>query len=161
MDQIAAPSPAPGLPRPGRGRVVMQVRWSDVDLFGHVNNAAFLRYLDDARFTLFPRMGVDEVGAMTASLLVVVKHEIDYLAPIRFRPAPVVVEVWVPRLGRSSVDFAYEIIDGEDPDGVVALRARSRMVQLDGASYTARPFTDEERATFAAFPGGSPDLHAW
>lgn len=155
------PSPAPGLPHAGRGRVVMQVRWSDVDLFGHVNNAAFLRYLDDARFTLFPRMGVDEVGAMTASLLVVVKHEIDYLAPIRFRQEPVVVEVWVPRLGRSSVDFAYEVLDGEAPGGVVALRARSRMVQLDRATHTPRPFTDEERATFAAFPGASPDLHPW
>ena len=109
----------------------MQVRWSDVDLFGHVNNAAFLRYLDDA------------------------------LAPIRFRLAPVVVEVWVPRLGRSSVDFAYEVLDGDGPDAGVALRARSRMVQLDRATHTPRPFTDEERATFAAFPGPSPELRGW
>lgn len=139
----------------------MQVRWSDVDLFGHVNNAAFLRYLDDARFTLFPRMGVDEVGAMTASLLVVVKHEIDYLAPIRFRPAPVAVEVWVPRLGSSSVDFAYEVLDGDAPNAPVALRARSRMVQLDSATYRPRPFTDEERAVFEAFRGDSPELRGW
>ncbi|MFS0703672.1 acyl-CoA thioesterase [Cellulomonas sp. 179-A 9B4 NHS] len=144
-----------------RGRVVMQVRWSDVDLFGHVNNAAFLRYLDDARFTLFPRMGVDEAGAMTASLLVVVKHEIDYVAPIRFRLAPVVVEVWVPRLGRSSVDFAYEVLDGDGPGAGVALRARSRMVQLDRASHTPRAFTAEERASFAAYPGAEPALRGW
>lgn len=151
-----------GTPDEGvRGRVVMQVRWSDVDLFGHVNNAAFLRYLDDARFTLFPRMGVDEAGAMTASLLVVVKHEIDYVAPIRFRLAPVVVEVWVPRLGRSSVDFAYEVLDGDGPGAGVALRARSRMVQLDRATHTPRPFTDEERATFAAYPGPDPALRGW
>lgn len=160
MDESLPGAPT-GRTRAGRGRVVMQVRWSDVDLFGHVNNAAFLRYLDDARFTLFPRMGVDELGAMTASLLVVVKHEIDYLAPVRFRQEPVVVEVWVPRLGRSSVDFAYEVLDGAGPGGVVALRARSRMVQLDRATHTPRPFTDDERTTFAAFPGDSPDLHAW
>lgn len=161
MDETLGSTVVPGPTRRGRGCVVMQVRWSDVDLFGHVNNAAFLRYLDDARFTLFPRMGVDEVGAMTASLLVVVKHEIDYLAPIRFRPAPVVVEVWVPRLGRSSVDFAYEILDGESPDAAVALRARSRMVQLDRATHTPRPFTDEERAVFEAYPGDSPQLRPW
>ncbi|MCC2316119.1 acyl-CoA thioesterase [Cellulomonas xiejunii] len=161
MDETTGLTLTPRPPHHGRGRVVMQVRWSDVDLFGHVNNAAFLRYLDDARFALFPRMGVDEVGAMTASLLVVVKHEIDYLAPIRFRPAPVVVEVWVPRLGRSSVDFAYEVLDGEQPGAAVALRARSRMVQLDRATYTPRSFTDEERAVFAAFPGESPELRGW
>lgn len=144
-----------------RGRVVMQVRWSDVDLFGHVNNAAFLRYLDDARFTQFPRMGVDENGTMTASLLVVAKHEIDYLAPLRFRPTPFVVEVWVPRLGRSSVDIAYEVLDADAPGATVCLRARSRMVQLDSATHTPRPFTDEERATFAAYPGPDPQLRGW
>lgn len=137
----------------------MQVRWSDVDLFGHVNNAAFLRYLDDARFMLFPAMGVDEAGAMTASLLVVVKHEIDYLAPLTFRPTPFVVQVWVPRIGGSSVDFAYEI---DDPDGShVALRARSRMVQLDRASHAPRAFTAAERAAFEKYPGPAPELHGW
>ncbi|CAL8974268.1 hypothetical protein CELL_01745 [Cellulomonas sp. T2.31MG-18] len=138
----------------------MPVRWSDVDLFGHVNNAAFLRYLDDARFTLFPQMGVDESGALTASLLVVAKHEIDYLAPLTFRPVPFVVEVWVPRTGRSSVDIAYEIRDAPE-DGAVCLRARTRMVQLDAATHLPRPFTDDERAAFEAYAGPEPQLHGW
>ena len=136
----------------------MQVRWSDVDLFGHVNNAAYLRYLDDARFTLFSGMGVDETGALTASLLVVVKHEIDYLASLTFRPAPIAVEVWVPRIGRSSVDIAYEVVD--EP-GTVYLRARSRMVQLDSVSHAARAFTTSERAAFEAYPGDGPTLRSW
>jgi len=139
------------LPPLGRGSVTMQVRWSDVDLFGHVNNAAFLGYLDDARFTIFS-------GALTASMLVVVKHEIDYLAPLTFRPAPIAVEVWVPRIGRSSVDIAYEVVD--EP-GTVYLRARSRMVQLDSASHSARAFTPKERAVFEEYPGGAPELHPW
>jgi acyl-CoA thioester hydrolase len=143
-----------------RGRVEMPVRWSDVDLFGHVNNAAYLGYLDDARFTLFPSMGVDESGALTASMLVVVKHEIDYVSPLTFRPAPFAVEVWVPRIGRSSVDFAYEIVDAADA-GVVYLRARSRMVQLDHATHTARAFTADERAAFEAYREEAPELRAW
>lgn len=137
----------------------MPVRWSDVDLFGHVNNAAFLRYLDDARFTLFPRMGVDEDGAMTASLLVVVKHEIDYVTPLTFRPVPFAVEVWVSRIGRSSVDFAYEIHD--EAGTTTYLRARSRMVQLDRATHAPRHFTPEERALFERYTGAEPELHGW
>lgn len=147
----------------------MQVRWSDVDLFAHVNNAAYLRFLDDARFALFPSMGVDPAGRPTASLLVVVKHEIEYLAPLAFRPAPVAVDVWVPRIGRSSVDFGYEVLDapaaehrmapGDEP--VVYLRARSRMVQLDRESHAPRPFSDEERAVFEAYAGEDPVLHGW
>lgn len=137
----------------------MQVRWSDVDLFGHVNNAAYLRYLDDARFTLFPTMGVDEQGAMTASLLVVVKHEVDYVAPLTFRPVPFVVQVWVPRLGRSSVDFAYELLAQDG--GPVSLRARSRMVQLDRHSHAPRAFTDDERAAFEEYVEPEPVLRPW
>ncbi len=138
----------------------MQVRWSDVDLFGHVNNAAFLRYLDDARFSLFPSMGVDASGAMTASLLVVVKHEIDYVAPLTFRAVPFVVEVWVPRLGRSSVDVAYELL-ADEQGGPVSLRARSRMVQLDRDTHEPRPFTPDERAAFAPYEEPEPRLHPW
>jgi len=149
-----------GAVQPHRGRVEMHVRWSDVDLFGHVNNAAYLRYLDDARFMLFPSMGVDETGALTASLLVVVKHEIDYVAPLTFRPAPFAVEVWVPRIGRSSADFAYEIVDPAEP-GTVYLRARSRMVQLDRATHASRAFTAAERAAFEAYGEDAPELRAW
>ncbi|MCL1871049.1 MAG: acyl-CoA thioesterase [Promicromonosporaceae bacterium] len=138
-------------------RVTMQVRWSDVDLFGHVNNAAFLRYLDDARFATFPRIGVDELGALTEALLVVVKHEIDYRAPLTFTQAPVVVEVWVPRVGRSSVDFCYRITSGKTEH----LLARSRMVQLDRESHRPRPFTDDERVSFEGHPGPEVVLHGW
>jgi len=152
----------------------MQVRWSDVDLFAHVNNAAYLRFLDDARFALFPSMGVDPAGRPTDSMLVVVKHEIDYQAPLAFRPEPVAVEVWVPRIGRSSVDFAYEIVDAPtedlapvgpadtpDPERTVYLRARSRMVQLDRVTLAPRAFEPTEREVFERYPGEGPALHQW
>lgn len=155
------------LERPSaRGVMRTHVRWSDVDLFGHVNNAAYLRYLDDARFALFD-MGVDADGQLTSSRLVVVKHEIDYLTRLSYRPQPIDVEVWVPRIGRTSVDVAYEVVgvgahpaDGE-PIREVYLRARTRMVQLDAASGAPRAFTATERAAFAAYPGEGPDLRAW
>ncbi|MGO1315789.1 MAG: acyl-CoA thioesterase [Cellulomonadaceae bacterium] len=145
-------------PVAGAGRVLLNVRWSDVDLFGHVNNGAFLRYLDDARFMLFPVMGVDSSGALTASLLVVVKHEIDYVRPLTFRQAPVAVDVWVPRIGASSVDFAYRIGD-EDPAGETFLLARSRMVQLDHSTRAPRVFSPAERAVFEPYAGQAPHLH--
>lgn len=154
-------TPAGGDPAAHRGRVTMQVRWSDVDLFAHVNNAAYLRFLDDARFALFPSMGVDPAGRPTNSLLVVVKHEIEYLAPLAFRPAPVAVDVWVPRIGRSSVDFGYEVLDADGEEPVVYLRARSRMVQLDRLAHEPRPFSAEERAVFERYAGEAPVLHGW
>ena len=141
-----------------RARVVLPVRWSDVDLFGHVNNAAFLRFLDDARFAAFAGMGVDAAGEIGEVVLVVVKNEIDYLAPVRFTPAPLVVEVWVSRVGTSSVDFGYEIGDGS---GVSFLLARSRMVQVHGADGRPRPFDAAAREAFEAHRDDEPVLRPW
>ncbi|ROR96764.1 acyl-CoA thioester hydrolase [Salana multivorans] len=172
-----------------RAVVVLPVRWSDVDLFGHVNNAAFLRFLDDARFAAFPGMGVDDAGEISESVLVVVKHEIDYLAPVRFTSEPLAVEVWVSRVGTSSVDFGYEIgavaADGPGGDGPMGagvgtdgtdaearpgaggpaatpfLRALSRMVQIDRSTGRPRPFDDAQREVFAAHTDEPPPLRGW
>lgn len=158
-----------------RALVVLPVRWSDVDLFGHVNNAAFLRFLDDARFAAFPGMGVDEAGEISEAVLVVVKHEIDYLAPVRFTAEPLAVEVWVSRIGTSSVDFGYEIrtataeaaADQEpaspDAGGVPTsyLRALSRMVQVDRSTGRPRPFDEEQRAAFSVHTDEAPTLRPW
>lgn len=150
-----------------RARVVLPVRWSDVDLFGHVNNAAFLRFLDDARFAAFPGMGVDEAGEISETVLVVVKHEIDYLAPVRFTARPLAVQVWVSRVGTSSVDFSYEVsvaggVDDDDaPAASPSLLARSRMVQVDRASGRPRPFDAAQRAVFAAHTDEAPTLRPW
>ncbi|WP_454293207.1 acyl-CoA thioesterase [Salana multivorans] len=155
-----------------RARVVAPVRWSDVDLFGHVNNAAFLRFLDDARFAAFPGLGVDAAGEISEEVLVVVKHEINYLAPVRFTAEPLAVEVWVSRVGTSSVDFGYEIRAGGDAGGAgddtgndgsskPYLRARSRMVQVDRSTGRPRPFDDVQRERFAAHTDAEPDLRPW
>lgn len=147
-----------------RARLVAPVRWSDVDLFGHVNNAAFLRFLDDARFAAFPGMGVDEAGAISETVLVVVKHEIDYLTPVRFTAKPLAVETWVSRVGTSSVDFGYEVAvadDEGDPFAAPALRARSRMVQVDRESGRPRPFDDAQRAAFVTHTDAAPTLRGW
>lgn len=142
-----------------RASVVLPVRWSDVDLFGHVNNAAFLRFLDDARFATFPGLGVDAEGGLSDSVLVVVKHEIDYLAPVSFTAEPLEVQVWVCRVGGSSVDFGYEI---RTRDGATSfLLAHSRMVQVDRASGRPRPFDAEERASLARYTDAEPVLRGW
>ena len=147
------------MPTASRARLLMPVRWSDVDLFGHVNNAAFLRYLDDARFATFPQMGVDSSGAIADAVLVVVKHEIDYVSAVSFTPDPVAVEVWVSRVGTSSVDFGYEVLR---PDGSQThLVARSRMVQVDRISGRPHPFDAPTRLAFEAVHDNAPVLRGW
>jgi hypothetical protein len=76
------------------------MRWSDMDVFGHVNNVNFLRYLEEARID-FTFTTAGEVGEKAFSEgSVVARHEIDYLIPLVYHPEPVTIETWITKLGR-------------------------------------------------------------
>jgi acyl-CoA thioester hydrolase len=121
-----------------------QIRWSDMDAFGHVNNARYLTLFEEARTELVARVagsqGLD--GMMTG--VVVSRHEIDYLRPIDYQPDPVRIEVWIIDVRNASFVVAYELFDHDD--GAVVARARTRMVPYDLVASRPRRLTSEEKA---------------
>jgi acyl-CoA thioester hydrolase len=102
------------------------LRWSDLDAYGHVNNARFLTLYEEARVAMM------FVGARAAGLtsfedgVVVSRHEVDYLRPIDYGD-PVRIEMWIEELRASRFTVCYEMFDGE----VLASRARSILVPFD------------------------------
>ena len=96
------------------------VRFRDLDSMGHVNNAVFLTYLEEARIAfLFGR------GATTDSIIVA-RVEIDYRAPVRLGDT-VEIGVRCSRLGTKSFDLDYEL----RVDERVVAEARSVQVFYD------------------------------
>ncbi|RAG86581.1 acyl-CoA thioesterase [Streptacidiphilus pinicola] len=130
------------------------LRWSDMDVFGHVNNVNFLRYLEEARID-FTFTTAGEVGERAmAEGSVVARHEIDYLVPLVYRPEPVTIETWVSKLGRASFTVTYEVKDvGAGPDGKdkVYARAATICVPYDLAAGRPRRLTPGERAFLAEY----------
>jgi acyl-CoA thioester hydrolase len=115
------------------------VRFSDVDVYGHVNNVKYLEFYQEARLAF-----LDAVGALTHadSLgLVVARIDVDYRRPILFRPEPYVIESWVSRLGTSSFTLEAEISDGES----VLSRACTVLVSFDLGTQRSRRLTTLER----------------
>jgi acyl-CoA thioester hydrolase len=128
------------------------MRWSDLDAYQHVNNVVFLRYLQEARVDmLFIHAPAHGAEALTEGI-VIARHEIEYLAPLSLRPAPVRVETWLTKLGRASFALGYEIVDVE-PDGrrTVYVRAASVLVPYDLANERPRPVRPEEHAVLERF----------
>ena len=75
------------------------LRWSDLDAYGHVNNARFLTLYEEARVALI-FVGAKEAGFDSFEEGVVVsRHEIDYLRPIDYGD-PVRIELWIEDLKR-------------------------------------------------------------
>jgi acyl-CoA thioester hydrolase len=116
------------------------VRWSDMDLYGHVNNARFLTLYEEARVAMF------FTGARAHGLtsfeegIVIARHEIDYLRPVDYGH-PVRVEMWISELRASRFTVAYELFD----EGVLASRASSVCVPYNLAEGFPRRLTEAER----------------
>ncbi len=109
------------LPHEGAGRFPVHVRFSDVDVYGHVNNVKYFEYLQEARIRLSVGLWREVEGAPPASM-VVARTDVDFRVPILLRPEPYDCWTQVVRVGDRSVTLASEICDGE------TLLARGRVV---------------------------------
>ena len=78
----------------------LKTRWKDMDAFGHVNNAVFLTYIEDARITFFKRWNLrDEKRS-----IIMASVKIDYLMQID-HPSNLIVGEKISRIGRKSFDI--------------------------------------------------------
>lgn len=111
------------------------LRWSDMDADGHVHNAVHLRYLEETRIDLFRARGGFNGSCVVAQM------DIDYLAPLRYRPEPVRVETWVSKVGGSSFTMVQEIRD----EDVLYSTATCTMVAFDLDTQRSRKLEDSER----------------
>lgn len=131
----------------GGGRVSerrVQVRWSDGDPLGHVNNALYATYAEMARAGLIE----DALGDGAWASWILARIELDFLAEIPIVNREITVRCQVLRLGNSSVRTRDEIVL---PDGTVAARAEAVVVVRDMETGKSRPLTDQERALLERF----------
>ena len=117
------------------------VRWGDLDAQGHVNNAAYVDYLQEARVH-FLLSGPKATAELLESGVLVVSHQVEYLRPIGFGDRPLTITVWVDGIGGSRFWIGYEVFDGDD----LAARARTALVPFDLGAGTLRRLTADERA---------------
>lgn len=93
--------------------IAIQIRFSDIDLMGHVNNAVYLNYFELARMQcLVSALGRD--WDWYANGIILKTNEIEYLAPVFLEDKPVVI-VSLEHLGQKSFTLGYELRVGEVP----------------------------------------------
>lgn len=115
------------------GHFPVQVRFSDVDVYGHVNNVKYFEYLQESRIPLMSRLGRNVGDVSTDVRIVIAQTDVDYRVPILFRERPYDTWTWVSHVGRTSVVFETIICDGD----TVLSQARVVAVVYDPA--TERP----------------------
>jgi acyl-CoA thioester hydrolase len=127
-------------------RVRIGVRWRDLDMLGHLNQAVYHELLEEGRAALFERLG--RIGDFA---FVLARVELDYRHEVRRDHEAIDIVVRPVSVGRSSVVVEHEIVL---LDGTVAAAGTSVLVAWDPAGRRSRPFTEEERAKLVAASGG-------
>jgi acyl-CoA thioester hydrolase len=118
------------------------VRWDDIDAFGHVNNAKYLTYIQEARFQWAYYQYASKGEAATLIEMVVARNEIDYLVPIYEGGRFYDINLWVESIGTSSCVLGYEIVGA---DGVVHAKMKSVQVVISMETKKSRPISEKER----------------
>jgi len=103
----------------------IELRFSDLDAYGHVNSAVYFTYLETARVKLFSDFfrEVSKHGIFT----LVARAECEFKLPITLYDE-VIVSLWLAKTGRSSFDLEYRLHDGQNKTYATA---RTTMVCFD------------------------------
>jgi acyl-CoA thioester hydrolase len=130
-----------------RHRTRLEVRFRDIDAFGHVNNAVTSTYVEQARVRyLHDVLAVEPVGLMPLILAMI---KIDYVSPIFFRDT-VDVGSRVDWIGTSSIAMSHGLWAD---DGRELARASSVLVTYDYDQARPMPVPPDWRGTLAAHEG--------
>lgn len=136
-------------PEPGYHAAV-GVRWSDIDAYGHLNNARTVTILEEARVAWLFAPG-SPTAQMAAGSVVADLH-VRYLRQLDHADSPLDVLMWISRLRAADAVVQYEVrAAGAAVGSNPAVTASTQMVPFDMVAQRPRRFTDAERAA----------LHRW
>lgn len=143
-----------------RAHVRIQLRWGDQDAYGHVNNVTFARLLEEARVrTLWMGAAEEQTGLeehfssneTSAQKMLVASQRIDYVRVLEYSEQPVVVEMWIGKIGGANLEIHCEILDGAAPERTVVARAVTVAVMVDAVTLRPARISEAGRAAVAAW----------
>ncbi|MFN3266555.1 MAG: acyl-CoA thioesterase [Deinococcales bacterium] len=116
----------------------ISVRFADLDMLGHVNNAVYFSYVEQARLEF---LAFFEITSATFPSIVLARAECNHLSPILLGHQ-VEIKTWVTRIGTKSFELAHEVY----ANSIIAATLKTVLVWYDHKSKTAQPIPDEIRA---------------
>jgi len=130
-----------------------EIRFSDIDSAGHVNNSVYLTYFEEARIAFFTHI-VGRVWDWNETGVIVARNEIDYLKPL-FRLDEVYIRIGCSHIGHTSFTLTYEMtrITGQGEE--VVARGASVLVCFNHKEQHKEPLPDSWRAVLLHFLEGN------
>lgn len=129
----------------------IEIRFRDLDVFGHVNNGVILSYVETARIRYLveidirsPQAGWNDIGFILAHI------NCDFRQPI-FYGQRIEVGSRIVDVGRTSLRLAHRV----EADGKLAAEGDGILVHYDYTSQRSTPIPAEMRVKIEAFEGST------
>ena len=119
----------------------INIRFRDIDAMGHVNNAVYLTYFEEARIAMFKDMIKTEWNWKKNGVLLV-KNEVEYLRPILSRDE-VFITTRIEKIGTKSFDVGYVFANAQN--SIIYTKGKSVLVCFDYEKQETINFPDEWR----------------
>jgi len=130
--------------------VPIEVRFKDIDSMGHVNNAVYFTYFENARIAYWKAVGVNRPkGEVT---YVLARAECDFESPATMDDR-LVCHTRVASFGRTS--FTFEFLLRAEPGGRVVAHGKTVQVIYDYAARAARPLEEDLKEAIRRLEGRS------
>ncbi|GEL07180.1 acyl-CoA thioesterase [Salisediminibacterium halotolerans] len=119
------------------------VRFSDLDMFGHLNNTKVFSFFEDARLEFLKEAGfmTGWMNQQSEQIIVTADLQADYLRQVYF-DEQLRVGVKVAGVGSSSLDLHYVILNGRND---MCVTGRGAIVQINSKTGSAEPLEEEQR----------------
>jgi acyl-CoA thioester hydrolase len=130
----------------------IEVRYGDLDPQGHVNNAKYLTYMEQARVGYIRRLGVWKGDSFLDIGIILAEARVTFRSPILFG-MDVRVGVRVTKLGNKSLTMEYRVENG--PAGMELATGQSVLVAYDYRSAQTIPIPGEWRTAIREMEGSS------
>lgn len=122
-----------------------EIRFADIDSMGHVNNAVYLTYFEQARMNYFRELMADKWDWKGEGVMLG-RNEVDYLKPI-FLHDDINIEVWCDGVGNKSFVMNYRFVNAQS--GEITTQGKSILVCFDHNQNSSIPVPEKWRSFFS------------
>lgn len=125
----------------------IEMRFADLDMMGHVNNAVYFTYMEIGR-TKYWKHAINWDWKITG--VVIGQASIDYIAPI-FLEDKINMYVRTSRIGSTSFDLEYLIVKNVDGKEITCSKGKTVCVAYDYSTRKPSPIPEKERNKMIEF----------
>ena len=148
-----APQAGGSVVLPKRFHTKVDVRWSDMDVFQHINHARMVTLLEEARIPWLFEDDRPTAGLRTGCVLA--DLHVRYRGQLRHEDTPLDVAMWIEQLRAVDFTIGYEVrANGVALDSAPAVIATTQIAAFDIDTQRLRRLTPEEREYLSLWRAG-------